>query len=190
MKNELNNVQQQQVQTLTRIDGTGQDVEILKSNLTVTRNDLGNIFDSFDQKLNSTQEKQLELDSRIRDHGHGNKQRIDNLEEKLNNTQEIQLELTSQIRNHGHGNKQRIDTLESQLTNFKINIQTFDQDLKTLQQKQTTIISKEDVLDRRMNVLWTNITYYMNQIERQAIENITDLSSQINTTNSVRPSRI
>ena len=38
-----------------------------------------NIFDKFDQKLNSTQEKQLELASDIRNHGHGNKRLIDNL---------------------------------------------------------------------------------------------------------------
>ena len=111
---------------------------------------------------------------------------MDSFDLKLNSTQEKQLELTSKIRAHGHGNKQRIDNLASQITTFTNGFETLDQQMKTIQQQQTALISKEDVLDRRMNVLWTNITFYMNQIERQAIENITDLSSQINIANTVR----
>ena len=38
-----------------------------------------------DEKLNSTQEKQLELTTDIRDHGHGNKQRIDQLTSQITN---------------------------------------------------------------------------------------------------------
>ena len=207
----------------------------LKSNLAATTNNLANKIDLVYRKLNSTQEKQLELTSDLRDHGHGNKQRLDQLEshiknfandfkmidqqmetvqqkqnelsrfgigneqkinvvwtnlteninlleEKLNSTQEKQLELTSDIRNHGHGNKQRIDQLTSQITNFKSDFEIVDQQVKTVQQQQAKLISKDDLLDRRMNVLWTNITFYMNQIERQAFENITDLSSQMNST--------
>ena len=33
-----------------------------------------------------------------------------------------------------------------------------------------------------MNDSMTNVTFYMNQIERQAYENINDLSSQMNST--------
>ena len=156
-----NDFQKQQLQIITRIDGHDQSIQNMQSDLTVTRNIGETLTDEFD-----------------------------NFDQKLNKTQEMQLELASQIRNHGHGNKQRIENLESQITNFKNDFQTFDRDLKTVQQKQIELISREDVLHRRMNVLWTNITFYMNRIERQAIDNITDLSSQMNTTNSVRLSRI
>ena len=79
MENGQNNVQKQQIQIITRIDGHDGDFNFLKSNLTVTRNNLTDIFNNFDQKLNSTQGKQLELASDIRNHGLGNKRLIENL---------------------------------------------------------------------------------------------------------------
>ena len=311
LKNELNTVQTKQQKIINR------DITLLRSNLTATTNNLANRIDVVDQNLNSTRDKQLELTSNLRNHGHGNKLRIDQLElqiknftndfklidhqietvqqkqikssrlseenehkiiamsknltdgmnrldkklnytqekqleltfdvrshghadidqltsqiknfkndfklidqqietvqqkqmelshlseendqkinvisknltdgmnrldEKLNSTQEKQLKLTSDVRSHGHGNKQRIDQLTSQITNFTSYFEVFDQQVKTVQQQQAKFISKDDLLDRRMNVLWTNITFYMNQIERQAFENITDLSSQMNST--------
>ena len=144
LKNEFNTVQTKQQDIINR------DINILRSNLRVTTNNLENKFDAFDQKLSSTQKKQLEL--------------------------------TSDIRNHGHGNKQRIDQLTSEITNFRSDFEIFDQQVKTVEQQQTKLISKDDLLDRRMNDSLTNITFYMNQIERKAFENITDLSSQMNST--------
>ena len=143
LKNEFNTVQTKQQDIINR------DINILRSNLRVTTNNLENKFDAFDQKLSSTQKKQLEL--------------------------------TSDMRNHGHGNKQRIDQLTSEITNFRSDFEIFDQQVKTVQQQQAKLISKDDLLDRRMNDSLTNITFYMNQIERQAFENITDLSSQMNS---------
>ena len=171
----------------------------LKSNLAATSNNLANKIDLVYRKLNFTSEKQLELTSDLRDHGHGNKQRLDQLashiqnfandfklidqqmetvqqkqnelsrlgkgnDQKINvlteNIRRFEEKLTSDIRNHGNGNKQRIEQLTSQIKNF----------------------ISQDVLDQRMNDSLTNITFYINQIERQAFENITDLSSEMNNT--------
>ena len=205
LKNELSTVQTKQKEIINR------DINILRSNLTATTNNLANRIDVVDQNLSSTQEKQLELTSDVRDHDHANKQRLDQLtshinqltnefklidqqigtvqqkqielsrlgeendqkmntistnltdgmnrlDEKLNSTQKKQLELTSDVRSHGYGNKQRIDQLTSQITNFTSDFDVFNQQVST------------------------NITFYLNQIERQAFENITDLSSQMNST--------
>jgi len=207
LRNEFEDVQNKQQEIINR------DINILRSNLTTTTNNLASKIEIVDQKLNSTQEKQLKLTSDLRDHGHGNKHRLDQLtskienfknefklidqqienfqqtqielsrlgeengqtinflrtnlthemhrlDEKLNSTQQKQLELTTDIRNHGHGNKQRIDQLTSQINNF----------------------ISHDVLERKMNLSLTNITFYMDQIQRQAFENISSLSSQMNIT--------
>ena len=82
MNDEFKDVQKQQLEINTRID---RDLNNLQSNFSVTKNSLANIFDSFDLKLNSTREKHLELSSKIRDHGHGNKQRIDDLASQITN---------------------------------------------------------------------------------------------------------
>ena len=171
----------------------------LKSNLAATSNNLANKIDLVYRKLNFTSEKQLELTSDLRDHGHGNKQRLDQLashiqnfandfklidqqmetvqqkqnelsrlgkgnDQKINvlteNIRRFEEKLTSDIRNHGNGNKQRIEQLTSQIKNF---------------------ISQDD-LDQTMNLTLTNITIHINQIQQEAFENITDLSSQMNST--------
>ena len=144
LKNDFNTVETKQQDIINR------DINILRSNLRVTTNNLENKFDAFDQKLSSTQEKQLEL--------------------------------ISDMRNHGHGNKQRIDQLTAEITKFRSDFESFDQQVKTVQQQQAKLISKDDLLAQRMNDSLTNITFYMNQIERQALGNITDLSSQMNST--------
>ena len=194
MKNEFQDDQRKQLEIISR------DINILQSNLTATTNTLAKKIDLVDRKLNSTQEKQLKLTSNLRDHGHGNKQRLDQLmlhvknfandfklidqqmetvhqkqnelsrsgiknEQKINavrtnlteNIHRLEEKLTSDIQNHGHGNKHRIDQLASQ-------------------------IKSQDVIDQKMNLTLTNITVYMNQIQRQAFENITILSSEMNIT--------
>ena len=126
MENGLNDVQKQQIQIITRNDRHEQDVKILKSNIMERRDNLTKIFDSFVQKLNFTQEKQLELASRFRDHGHGNKQQIDNLasemtkfrndiklmDQQITTVQQQQIKLTTL----SQGNEQKINVLWTNLT--------------------------------------------------------------------------
>ena len=59
MENEFNVVQNKQREIISR------DINSLKANLTITTNNFTNIFDVFNLKLNSTQEKQLELASKV-----------------------------------------------------------------------------------------------------------------------------
>ena len=119
-------MQKQQIQIITRNDRHEQDVKILKSNIMERRDNLTKIFDSFVQKLNSTQEKQLELASRFRDHGHGNKQQIDNLasemtkfrndiklmDQQITTVQQQQVKLATL----SQGNEQKINALWTNLT--------------------------------------------------------------------------
>ena len=126
MENGLNDVRKQQIQIITRNDRHEQDVKILKSNIMERRDNLTKIFDSFVQKLNSTQEKQLELASRFRDHGHGNKQQIDNLasemtkfrndiklmDQQITTVQQQQVKLATL----SQGNEQKINVVWTNLT--------------------------------------------------------------------------
>ena len=119
-------MQKQQIQIITRNDRHEQDVKILKSNIMERRDNLTKIFDSFVQKLNSTQEKQLDLASRFRDHGHGNKQQIDNLasemtkfrndiklmDQQITTVQQQQVKLATL----SQGNEQKINVLWTNLT--------------------------------------------------------------------------
>ena len=59
MRNDFNVVQNKQREIIS------QDIKSLKANLTITTNNLTNILDLFDLKLNSTQEKHLELVSKV-----------------------------------------------------------------------------------------------------------------------------
>ena len=185
MNDEFKDVQEQQLQVNTRIDG---DLNNLQSNLSVTKNDLANIFDSFDLKLNSTQEKQLELDSKIRDHGHGYKHRIDNLESQITNftndlemydeqmktIQQQQINLT----NLAHGNDQKINVVWTNLTdeinrlsdnqreimNFAIVISDMDTRLNTTETRQQELHYKIDGQKEKLAVLWNNLLVNKNLI--------------------------
>ena len=185
MNDEFKDVQEQQLQVNTRIDG---DLNNLQSNLSVTKNDLANIFDSFDLKLNSTQEKQLELDSKIRDHGHGNKHRIDNLssqitnftndlemyDEQMKTIQQQQINLT----NLAHGNDQKINVVWTNLTdeinrlsdnqreimNFAIVISDMDTRLNTTETRQQELHYKIDGQKEKLAVLWNNLLVNKNLI--------------------------
>ena len=185
----LNYTQEKQLELTFDLRSHGHaDIDQLTSQIKNFKND----FKLIDQQIGTVQQKQFEL-SRLSKENDQKRNAIstkitdgmkfmNRLDEKLNSTQEKQLELTSDVRGHGHGNKQRIDQLTSQITKFTSDFEVFDEQVKTVQQQQAKLISKDDLLDRRMNVLWTNITFYMNQIERQAFENITDLSSHMNST--------
>ena len=182
LENELKYVQNKQQQRIIHSAN-------LQLNLTTTTNNLADRLKSLKNEFNTFQTKQQDiinrdiniLRSNLRVTTNNLANRIDTLDHKLNSTQEKQQELISDLLNHGHGNKQRLDQLESQMTNFTSDFESFDQQIKTVQQKQITFIS-QDVLDRKINDSMTNVTFYMNQIERQAFENITDLSSQMNST--------
>ena len=124
-------------------------------------------FSKQDQQIETVKQKQFEL-SHL---GEGNSQEItalrknltddmDRLDRNLNSTEEKHRKLSSHVLTHGHGNKQRIDKLAQQF--------------KTVLEEQTMLISQNDVLDQRINASLTNVT---------------DLSFQMNNTNSVRPSR-
>ena len=182
LENEFKDVQNKQQQRIIHSAN-------LQLNLTTTTNNLADRLKSLKNEFNTFQTKQQDiinrdiniLRSNLRVTTNNLANRIDTLDHKLNSTQEKQQELISDLLNHGHGNKQRLDQLESQMTNFTSDFESFDQQIKTVQQKQITFIS-QDVLDRKINDSMTNVTFYMNQIERQAFENITDLSSQMNST--------
>lgn len=184
LEKELNAVQNKQREIISR------DIKNLQSNLTETTNNLSDIFailanqdqqfSQQDQQIETLQQQQFEL-SRF---GEQNSKKINTLmanftddmnrlDRTLNSTQEKHLKLSSHVRTHGHGNKQRIDKL--------------DQQIRSVQQKQTTLIGQNNVLDQRI-VSLTNVR--MNQIERQAFENFTALSSQMMITNSGRLSKI
>ena len=68
----IETVQQKQFELSRLSEGNDQKINVLWTNLTDEIHHLS-------KKLNSTQEEQLELASRVRDHGHGNKDRIDQL---------------------------------------------------------------------------------------------------------------
>ena len=156
-----------------RPDGYDRDVNILKSNLTVTRNNLTNIFNNFDQKLTSTQEKQLELASQIRDHGHGNKQLIDNLtsqvtksnndlklmDQKMKTVQQQQIQITTRIDGHDRD----IDILESNLTVTENNLANR---LKDINDQAVANQKNLEVLDDKINSETEDITETIeNEIE-------------------------
>ena len=183
MENEFNTVSNKQREILS------QDIDNLQSNLTAATNNLADIFailanqdqhfSQQDQQIETVKQKQSEL-SRL---GEGNSQEItslrknltddiDRLNQNFNSTEEKHRKLSSHVLTHGHGNKQRIDKLAKQF--------------KTVHENQATLISENDVLDQRINVSLTNVTFRMNQIEHQAFENVTALSSQMNATNSGR----
>ena len=73
---QIEEVQQKQNELSNLSEGSGQEINILSTNLT-------DEIQRLDEKWNSTNEKQLELTSRLKDHGHGNKHRIDQLEKKI-----------------------------------------------------------------------------------------------------------
>ena len=74
---QIEKVKQKQNELSDLSEGSGnQEINILSTNLT-------DEIQRLNEKWNSTNEKQLELTSRLKDHGHGNKHRIDQLEKKI-----------------------------------------------------------------------------------------------------------
>ena len=166
MENGQNNVQKQQIQIIARNDRHEQDVKILKSN------------------LNSTQEKQLELASKIRDHGHGNKQQIDNLafqvtkskndfkliEQQLKTVQQQQIQLT----NLGRDNEQKINATwtiiwtnitndinrltdkQREMTNITGDISDINLRLQEAENQEKLLSERIDGQYKKVAVLWIN----------------------------------
>ena len=165
MEKEFNAVQNKQREIINR------DINTLKSNLATTTNNLANIFDVFDLKLNSTQEKQLEIASKITKNF-----KLHDL--KLETVQQKQIELTSLSERNG----QKINILWTNLTN---DMQNLNQKLNSTQEEQLKLASR---LRDHGHGNKERINQLASQISR-VFENITDLSSEMNSTNSVRPSK-
>ena len=165
MKKEFNAVQNKQSEIISR------DINTLKSNLAATTNNLANVFDFFDLKLNSTEEKQLELISKVTNDFKLHNQQLETVQKK-----QIELSRLSDA------NGQKINGLWTNLTDDKENV---NQKLNSIQEKQLELASR--VRDHghgnkeRIDQLASQIS--------QVLENITDLSSEMNSTNSVRPSK-
>ena len=195
MKNEFQDVQNKQQEIISR------DINILQSNLTATTKNLANKIVHIDQKLNSTQVKQLKLTSDLRDHGHGNKQRIDQLTSQIENfTSDLklidqQIETVQQKQNElsrlGEGNDKKINVLWTNLTD---EIHLLDEKLNSTQEKQLELTS--DVRNHghgnklRIEQLTSQITNFESDWESfdQKVETVlqkqTEISSQMNRTNS------
>ena len=165
MEKEFNAVQNKQREIINR------DINTLKSNLATTTNNLANIFDFFDLKLNSTQEKQRELASKIT-----NDFKLHGL--KLESVQQKQIELSRLA----EGNGQKINILWTNLTD---DMQNLNQKLNSTQEEQLKLASR---LRDHGHGNKERINQLASQISR-VFENITDLSSEMNSTNSVRPSK-
>ena len=170
MKKEFNAVQNKQSEIISR------DINTLKSNLAATTNNLANVFDFFDLKLNSTEEKQLELISKVTNDFKLHDQQIETVQQK-------QMELARL----GEGNGQKINVLWTNLTD---DIHLLNHKLSSTQEKQLELTSRVRDHGHGNKQRIDQLDEQIKNIQRIAFENITELSSQINTTNSVRPSRI
>ena len=125
MEKEFNAVQNKQREIINR------DINTLKSNLAETSNNLANIFDVFDVKLNSTQEKQLELTSKVTNVANDFKL----LDQQIETVQQKQMELS----HLGEGNSQKINVLWTNLTD---DINRLERKLNSTQEKQSELASR------------------------------------------------
>ena len=165
MEKEFNTVQNKQREIINR------DINTLKSNLAETSNNWAIIFDVFDLKLNSTVEKQLELASKVTNDFKLHDQQIETVQQK-----QIELSRLAQ------GNGQKINVLWTNLTD---DMQNLNQKLNSTQEQQLELASR---LRDHGHGNKERIEQLASQIS-QVFENITDLSSEINSTSSVRPSK-
>ena len=165
MKKEFNAVQNKQSEIISR------DINTLKSNLAATTNNLANVFDFFDLKLNSTEEKQLELISKVTNDFKLHDQQIETVQQK-------QIELSRLAEANG----QKINVLWTNLTD---DMQNLNQKLNSTQEQQLELASR---LRDHGHGNKERINQLASQIAK-VFENITDLSSEMNSTNSVRPSK-
>ena len=175
-----------------RPDGYDRDVNILKSNLTVTRNNLTNIFNNFDQKLTSTQEKQLELASQIRDHGHGNKQLIDNLtsqvtksnndlklmDQKMKTVQQHQIEITTRVDGHDRD----FNILKSNLTATNNNLsKIFDDFTDQAEVNKKSWKTLDDKINSQTEDITETIENEIENVEEDLQNHAEEFKEQLNT---------
>ena len=170
LEREFNAVQNKQREIINR------DINTLKSNLAATTNNLANIFDVFDLKLNSTEEKQLELASKVTNDLKLVNQQIETIQQK-------QIELSRL----GEGNGQKINDL---WTTVKDDIHHLNQKLNFTQETQLDLTSRLRDHGHGNKQRIDQLDQQIKNFQQTVMENITELSSQMNTTNSVRPSRI
>lgn len=169
LKNEFNSVQSKQREIISR------DLNSLTANLTITMNDFANKLDAFDLKLNSTQEKQLELTSNLRDHGHGNKQRLDQSQFKLIDlqikaVQQKQLECSRL----SEENDQKINIIWTNLTDeiYRLdeNLEYYDFLVNSTQKTQLKIVELTSQV--------TNFTNHFKRIDQQ-METVREKQNQL-----------
>ena len=193
----IETIQQKQSELANRTEENGQEINVLRTDLT---DDLQRL----DQKLNSTHEEQLERTSRVQAQLTTQVTRFTNelgtLNQNVRTLQQGQTSLVSrdraldgkieQVKQYGHGNRGRIDQLTTRVTTNTNNLRTQTSNVRTLQQGQSTLTNKDVALDRkieqvkqtghgnsgRINQLTTRVTTNTNNLRTQ-ISNVRTLQS-------------
>ena len=202
----IETVQHKQSELANRTEENGQEINVLRTDLT---DDLQHL----DQKLNSTQEKQQELTSRVEDHDRGNQERFNQLTTKVtNNTNDLetldgkvriiqqkQSTLTNkdvaldrkieQVKQYGHGNKGHIDQLTTKVTRNTNDLGTLTQNVRTVQQGQTTLVSRGRAIDGKIE----QVKQYghgnrgrIDQLTTKVTRNTNNLGTQISNVRTVQ----
>lgn len=193
---EIETIQQKQSELANLTEENGQEINVLRTNLT---DDLQRL----DQKLNSTHEEQLELTSRVQDQLTTQVTRFTNdfgtLNQKVRTLQQGQTSLVSrdraldgkieQVKQYGHGNRGRIDQLTTKVTRNTNDLRTQISNVRTLQQGQSTLTSKDVALDRKIE----QVKQYghgnsgrINQLTTKVTRNTNDLRTQISNVRTLQ----
>ena len=191
----IETIQQKQSELANRTEENGQEINVL------------------DQKLNSTQENQQELTSRVEDHDRANQERFNQLTTKVtNNTNDIetlerkvqviqqkQSTLTNkdvaldtkieQVKQYGHGNNGRINQLTTKVTRNTNNLGTLTQSVRTVQQGQTSSVSRS----RALNTKIEQVKQYghsnrgrIDQLTTKVTRNTNNLGTQMSNVRSLQ----
>jgi len=169
----IETIQQKQSELANRTEENGQEINVLRTDLT---DDLQRL----DQKLNSTHEEQLERTSRVQDQLTTQVTRFTNelgtLNQNVRTLQQGQTSLVSrdraldgkieQVKQYGHGNRGRIDQLTTRVTTNTNNLRTQISNVRTLQSGQTTSVSRGRALDAKLE----QIKRYTNGIKLRPID--------------------
>ena len=169
----IETIQQKQSELANRTEENGQEINVLRTDLT---DDLQRL----DQKLNSTHEEQLERTSRVQAQLTTQVTRFTNelgtLNQNVRTLQQGQTSLVSrdraldgkieQVKQYGHGNRGRIDQLTTKVTTNTNNLRTQISNVRTLQSGQTTSVSRGRALDAKLE----QIKRYTNGIKLRPID--------------------
>ena len=169
----IETIQQKQSELANRTEENGQEINVLRTDLT---DDLQRL----DQKLNSTHEEQLERTSRVQAQLTTQVTRFTNelgtLNQNVRTLQQGQTSLVSrdraldgkieQVKQYGHGNRGRIDQLTTRVTTNTNNLRTQISNVRTLQSGQTTSVSRGRALDAKLE----QIKRYTNGIKLRPID--------------------